>query len=100
MQANRRAAPMAEPPRVGLTVTKKIGNSVVRNRIRRRLREALRGPPALEALPDHDYVLVARPAALTMRFEALAGEIRRAFTGVGRAKPRSPSSGPHRDERP
>lgn len=57
--------------RVGFTVTKKTGNSVVRNRIRRRLREAVR-----RVLPDagragFDYVLVAREAALRTPFETL-----------------------------
>ena len=43
MQANARvSSDAAEGPRFGLTVTKKIGNSPARNRIRRRLREAMR----------------------------------------------------------
>jgi ribonuclease P protein component len=88
--ANRRAEPAASSgPRVGLTVTKKVGNAVVRNRIRRRLREALRRNSRLEALPDHDYVLIARSAALTMDFHALVGEIDRGFRQIRRDKPRS-----------
>jgi len=87
---NRRAEPVVSSgPRVGLTVTKKVGNSVVRNRIRRRLREALRHVSCLEALPDHDYVLMARLAALTMDFEALVGEIDKGFRQIRRDKPRS-----------
>jgi ribonuclease P protein component len=90
LQANRRPEPAAVVgPRVGFTVTKKLGNAVVRNRIRRRLREALRRVSRLEALPDHDYVLMARLAALTMDFEALVGEIDRGFRQLRRDGSRS-----------
>ncbi len=100
LQANRREETnLAVGPRVGLTVTKKVGNSVQRNRIRRRLREALRRVSALEALPDHDYVLMAREAALTRNFEALVGDVGRAFALMRRVKPRSNAPGPHRDGR-
>jgi len=99
LQANRRADPQQSfGPRVGLTVTKKVGNAVVRNRIRRRLREALRRVSSLEALPDHDYVLMARVAALTVGFEALVGDIDRAFAQMKRMKPRS-ATGQNRDGR-
>jgi ribonuclease P protein component len=78
---------LARPPRFGFTVTKKIGNAVVRNRIRRRLRAAARAA-AVHGARGADYVLIARPAALTLPFErlvtdliggiaALAGEDRR-----------------------
>lgn len=52
-------------PRVGLTITKKVGNAVERNRIRRRLREAARAVVPQAAETGYDYVLVARRAALT-----------------------------------
>ncbi len=47
--------------RVGLTVSSKVGNAVVRNRIKRRLREAVRHE--LPTLPPVDLVLVARHSA-------------------------------------
>ena len=49
LQANRRAArpPTIAAPRVGFTVTKKFGGAVVRNRIRRRLKEAVRLSPQI-----------------------------------------------------
>ena len=72
-------------PRVGLTVTKKIGNAVARNRIRRRLRAALGAAEGLEAREDHDYVLLARREALTRRFAALIGDVEGAFAGLARA---------------
>lgn len=76
-----RRKPADEPvsgPRVGLTVTKKVGNAVVRNRVKRRLREALR-TPSLVTMSDHDYVAVARREALSVSFAGLTGEIRRCF---------------------
>jgi ribonuclease P protein component len=62
-------------PRFGLTVTKKTGDSPARHRIKRRLREAMRRVCALDAKPDHDYVLIARREALSIRFDALVADI-------------------------
>jgi ribonuclease P protein component len=87
--------------RVGLTVTKKVGNAVERNRVKRRFREALRAP-ALATRPDHDYVIVARREALSTPFDSLVGEVRRCFGNAasGRSKagrPRGPAgAGPRR----
>ena len=47
-------------PRLGLAVPKSVGNAVVRNRVKRQLRETWRELSA-RARPGHDYVLVARP---------------------------------------
>ena len=47
-------------PRLGLAVPKGTGGAVVRNRIKRQLREAWRALLA-EVRPGHDYVLIARP---------------------------------------
>ena len=48
-------------PRLGLAVPKSVGNSVVRNRVKRQLRETW-AELADRVRPGHDYVLVARPA--------------------------------------
>jgi ribonuclease P protein component len=50
----------AGDPRLGLAVTKGVGNAVVRNKMKRQLREAWRA--RLESIPvENDYVLVAKP---------------------------------------
>jgi ribonuclease P protein component len=70
--------------RVGLTVTKAIGGAVERNRVRRRLKEALRAATPLEAEGDHDYVLMARREALGRPFTALVDDVRAAFRAARR----------------
>ena len=72
----------AELPRVGLTLTKKAGNAVARNRMRRRLREALRLTAHLPARTGHDYVLIVRRKALTASFAAIGAELARGFEQV------------------
>ena len=62
-------------PRVGFTVTKKHGNAVERNRMRRRLKEAVRLHAGFAMQPGHDYVVVARREVLTAPFEKLASEL-------------------------
>jgi ribonuclease P protein component len=63
------------PARLGFTCTKKLGNAVIRNRVRRRLKEAARFVVPDVAKPGHDYVLIGRPGALTRDFEALKKDI-------------------------
>jgi ribonuclease P protein component len=64
-------------PRVGFTVTKKVGNAVVRNRVRRRLKEAVRVHAAIHMAPGHDYVIVGREDVLAAPFEQIADELKR-----------------------
>jgi ribonuclease P protein component len=72
------------PIRVGFTVTKKNGNAPERNRIRRRLREAVRGLDAMAMRPHHDYVLVGRRAALTCDFSTMLDDLRSALQRLDR----------------
>lgn len=72
------------PIRVGFTVTKKNGNAPERNRIRRRLREAVRRLDVMAMRPHHDYVLVGRRAALTCDFNAMLDELRSALQRLDR----------------
>ncbi len=72
--------------RLGLTVTKKIGNAVVRNRVRRRLREAARAVFPVAGRAGYDYVLIARAGSRTRPVEALKTDIERALVAVHKPK--------------
>jgi ribonuclease P protein component len=66
--------------RAGFTVSKKVDPSAVkRNRIRRRLKEALRLDPAAATFSGMDFVIVAKPDALHASFPRLRSELTRAF---------------------
>lgn len=69
-------------PRVGFTVTSKVGNAVVRNRIRRRLKEAVRIHAADDMAAGNDYVIVGRRDILTVPFGQLATELSRRIRGT------------------
>ena len=60
--------------RVGLTVSRKVGKAVTRNRVRRRLREILRTHPTLLD-PGWDYVVIASPSAAKATFARLTEEL-------------------------
>jgi ribonuclease P protein component len=77
----RLQAEAGEAARFGITVTRQTGNAVQRNRIRRRLRQAILAAGDL-ALAQFDYVLIARPAALTLPFADLVAQLR---SGLDRA---------------
>jgi ribonuclease P protein component len=66
--------------RVGLTVSSKVGGAVTRNRIRRRLREAVR--LELARLPAVDLVLVARASATRATVEDFRGWLRKAAARI------------------
>jgi ribonuclease P protein component len=98
LQARRDREAAARPPRFGFTVTKKMGNAVVRNRIRRRLREAVRLTAPLHAAPATDYVLVGRRAALEMPFVRLVAELAEGLE-ASRRQDRDAGAKHHRSER-
>jgi ribonuclease P protein component len=77
-------------PRFGFTVTKQSGGAVRRNRIRRRLKEALRLLDPLPARPGHDYVILARPEAQSMPFLDLQEELIRALGKIAARKNQPP----------
>ena len=70
--------------RVGLTVTKKLGGAVVRNRIKRRLRSAVRDVFPAYASAGTDYVLIARSAAADRNFAELLDDMKRALLRLHR----------------
>jgi ribonuclease P protein component len=67
------------PARIGFTVTKRVGNAVERNRIRRRLREVARLSNQGLMQAGHDYVLVGRRTALNMPFDKMTDEFAHAL---------------------
>ncbi len=70
-----------DKPRLGLSVSKRVGSSVVRNKVRRRLKEIFRSSVA--GLPsDLDLVISARPAAAEASFEELNQEFVRSIRKV------------------
>ncbi len=79
--------------RFGFTVSKKNGNAVVRNRIRRRLKAALATASGaydsggatqsgMDARAGYDYVVIARPTALTKQFPELVEGLRKAVRTI------------------
>ncbi|KQZ16082.1 ribonuclease P protein component [Mesorhizobium sp. Root554] len=69
-------------PRVGFTVTKKVGHAVVRNRVRRRLKEAVRTHAAHDMATGNDYVIVGRDDVLSIPFDQLKAELSRRIRGT------------------
>jgi ribonuclease P protein component len=67
------------PVRVGFTVSRKVGSAVERNRVRRRLREIVRLSAATGLSAGHDYVLIGRRAALSLPFEQITEDFKRAL---------------------
>lgn len=90
VQAHKRAD--SGPARFGFTVSKKVGNAVERNRVRRRLREVVRLAARNRTQAGHDYVLIGRRAALKLPFDRMMqdfdGALRRLHEGRGKTESR------------
>jgi len=71
----------ASTARAGFVVSKSVGNAVIRNKVRRRLRHLVR--PRLADLPDGTVVVIrALPAAASASFEALGSDLDGALTAA------------------
>jgi ribonuclease P protein component len=81
-RGERGEGPMTEQPRFGFTVSKKVGGAVERNRIKRRLRAAVREVMREHAHADFDYVLIARRPALDAGYSVLVADLVRALGRV------------------
>lgn len=62
--------------RVGFTVSKKVGNAVIRNKVRRRLKEIARLRPEL-FVAGRDYIIIARPSAAEISYREMEKELER-----------------------
>ncbi len=68
--------------RFGFTATKGLGGAVIRNRARRRLKEAVRVAAPSHAMEGYDYVLIAREGTVQRRFTELIKDLERALAKV------------------
>jgi len=84
LQARKRAD--TGPVRFGFTVSKKVGNAVERNRVRRRLREIVRLAEPTRLQTGHDYVLIGRHAALKVPFARIAQDFEGALRKVHKVR--------------
>jgi ribonuclease P protein component len=76
--------------RVGFTASRKVGNAVVRNRAKRRLRAAANAVLAAAGRTATDYVLIARAATATRSFAQLVGDLQVALGRVAPERRRHP----------
>lgn len=81
------------PARFGFTVSRKVGNAVTRNRIRRRLKEIVRLNGA-GARPGIDYVLIGRRAAADRSFEAMRADFAAGLEEIVKKRLQKPATGP------
>ena len=65
--------------RVGITVSKKIGGAVVRNRMKRRFRELAREIIPVNGYSGSDHVLIGRSGGIERDFSALRTDLTRAL---------------------
>ena len=72
--------------RVGFTVSKTVGNAVIRNRSKRRLREAVRVLFPSYAKLNYDYVLIARREIASAKYEDVLSDLKFCLKRIGGSK--------------
>lgn len=93
VQFYRRPAETAGEIRYGITASRRVGNAVVRNRVRRRLRAAAEQVLPVWAERGCDYVLVGRQATASRSFDALIGDLTTALQRLRSSRHAPASSG-------
>jgi ribonuclease P protein component len=73
--------------RLGFTATRKVGNAVIRNRAKRRLREAARALAPQLARPGSDYVFIARMGTADRPWDRLLDDVKSALTRLATPRP-------------
>ena len=86
-----RALPLG--PRVGFTASRKVGNAVIRNRARRRLRAVAERVMPGSAKPGYDYVIIARAATPNTPFAELTRDLEGALRRLGAHRGAAPAAG-------
>jgi len=84
------AEPNGDLARFGFTVTKRLGSAVIRNRARRRLKEAVRLVAPDHAKGGFDYVLIGRQGALDEAFGDIMEQLRVALSKIHQPREQSP----------
>ena len=81
--------------RLGFTATRKVGNAVIRNRAKRRLREAARAMAPLLAVSGSDYVFIARAGTADRPWDRLLDDVKSALTRLATPRP-APQGAPNK----
>lgn len=80
-------------PRLGITITKKVGGAVIRNRMKRRFREIARALLPELGIAGADHVLIGRGGGIERDFDALKAELQKALgKAVARAAQPKPDA--------
>ncbi len=80
--------------RLGFTATRKVGNAVIRNRAKRRLREAAHLLIPAHGIDGHDYVFIARAGTLDRPWQGLLDDVKAALIRLSRPQTKAPRPDP------